>query len=115
MFAGHKKMNTLCVLVDNNGISQMGKINDICSPEPLRAKLESFNFEVLQVDGQNEAEIMSAITQLGKSEKPLAIVCRTTKGYGVSFMQSTPVWHYRPPAGIDYENAVKELEAIPTS
>jgi transketolase len=109
MLAGHLKMKNFCVLVDNNGISQMGKLEQFCTIEPLRAKLESFNFRVIDVDGHNENEIMAAIKTMEKGMSPLAIICRTIKGNGVSFMQGSTVWHYRTPAGADYENAIKEL------
>ena len=110
MFAGHQQLQNFCVLVDNNGISQMGKISESCTIEPLRAKFESFNFDVVEVDGNNEEEILKALRKLGAAKKPLAVICHTTKGHGVSFMQSNAIWHYRPPVGEDYQKAVAELE-----
>ncbi|TSA45672.1 transketolase [bacterium] len=115
MLAGQLKLNDYCVLVDNNNISQMGEFVDWCDIQPITDKFKSFRFHVIEVDGNNEAEIMSAIQKLGTMESPLAIVCHTTKGKGVSFMESNAVWHYRPPQGEDYEKAVTELKSIQTT
>jgi len=115
MLAGHLKLNNYCVLVDNNGISQMGEFANWCDIQPIAEKFRSFKFDIVEVnDGNNEKEILSAIHQLGQKKKPLAIICHTTKGKGVSFMESNTVWHYRSPQGADYEKAVAELSAIQT-
>ena len=114
MLAGQRKVNNFCVLVDSNGISQMGKLDMFCTVEPLTDKFKSFNFDVREIDGNDEQEVIKAIGELGTVEKPLAIICRTTKGKGVSFMENSTVWHYRPPAGADYEKAVAELQSLHT-
>ena len=109
MLAGHLGMENLYVLVDNNGYDQMGRLKECCDIEPLRAKLESFNFEVEEVDGHSEDEITAALKKSG-NKKPTALICRTVKGKGVSFMEGNAVWHYRPPAGEDYAKALDELK-----
>jgi transketolase len=114
MLAGQLKLNNYCVLVDNNGISQMGEFVDWCDVQPLGDKFRSFKFRVADVDGHDEGSIMGAIRTLRAGESPLAIVCRTTKGKGVSFMESNAVWHYRPPQGEDYKKAAEELGSIQT-
>lgn len=110
MLAGQLKLKNYCVLVDNNGISQMGEFADWCDIEPLADKFRSFRFGVLEVNGNDEGEITAAIKKLGTIQAPLAIICHTTKGKGVSFMESNAVWHYRSPGGEDYEKAVEELK-----
>ncbi len=115
MLAGQLKLKNYCVLVDNNGISQMGEFVGWCDVEPLVEKFRSFRFDVLEInDGNNESEIMTAIKKLGKTEMPLAIICRTTKGKGVPFMENNAIWHYRPPQGEEYNKAVEELQKIKT-
>ena len=108
MLAGHLGMENLYVLVDSNGYDQMGPLGSSCGIEPLRAKFESFNFATAEVDGHSEQEIMGVI-QKSENKKPTAVICRTVKGKGVSFMESNVVWHYRTPAGEEYEKALAEL------
>ncbi|MEK7169293.1 MAG: transketolase [Patescibacteria group bacterium] len=111
MLAGQLKLNNYCVLVDNNGISQMGEFANWCDVQPIGNKFKSFRFDIVEVkDGNNEEEILSAISHLGKKEAPLAVICHTTKGKGISFMESNAVWHYRTPKGEDYDKAVAELK-----
>lgn len=110
MFAGHEKLKNLVVLVDCNELSQVGKIEDCCSIEPLPAKFSSFNFEVFDVNGHNEDEIEKAINESGVKGLPTAILCRTTKGKGISFMERNNLWHYKSPQGEDFEKAISELK-----
>ncbi|MDB0021073.1 transketolase [Candidatus Pseudothioglobus singularis] len=110
MYAGHKKVGNLCLMIDKNERSQMGETSLACSLDPLLDKLEAFNFNAIELkDGHNEIELIEAIKKTRNSVKPVAIICNTTKGKGVSFMEGDNVWHYRPPSGIDYENALIEL------
>lgn len=111
MLAGHKKLNNLFVLIDNNKLGGIGKTDYCCSLEPLDKKLESFGFETYRINGHDE-ELITSILQKRNSEEretPVAIVCDTIKGKGVSFMEHNNVWHYRPPVGDDYEKALEEL------
>ncbi len=111
MLAGNLGIGKLCVLVDNNGLDQMGKTADTCDVEPLASKLESFKFAVYTVeDGHDEAEISKIIKATANSKKPVAIICRTIKGKGISFMENNVLWHYRCPQGEDYEKALAELK-----
>lgn len=111
MLAGHKKLNNLFVLIDNNKLGGIGKTDYCCSLEPLDRKCESFSFETYRVNGHDE-ELITSIIQRKNSEggnKPVAIICDTIKGKGVSFMENNNAWHYRPPLGEDYEKALDEL------
>ncbi len=109
MFAGHEKLSNLVVLVDCNELSQVGKVEECCSIEPLESKFRSFNFEVFTVDGHDEAKINDAIRKPSDSKIPRAILCRTTKGKGISFMEHNNLWHYKSPQNEDYANALLEL------
>lgn len=110
MFAGHEKLRNLIVLVDCNELSQVGKLEDCCSIEPLGDKFRSFNFEVFDVDGHNESEINEAIQKNVQTDLPRVILCRTTKGKGISFMEGNNLWHYKSPQGEDFEKALSELK-----
>jgi transketolase len=110
MYAGHYKANKLCVLIDKNEHSQMGRTNDACSLDPLSKKFSAFNFEVHELqDGHDEAMLIDIISKTKNSLKPVAIICNTTKGKGVSFMESDNLWHYKPPVEDNFIKAMKEL------
>lgn len=109
MLAGYLKTGRLCVLVDNNGMGQIGKTEDSCSLEPLALKFKSFNFDVFEADGHDEDAILKIIRVTENSAKPVVIICRTVKGKGVSFMENNIAWHYRSPQGEDYDKALQEL------
>jgi transketolase len=107
--AAHLKLGNLCLLVDFNKLSGIGKTNDCCNLEPLKSKLESFGFETFEVNGHNQDEIDAMIRKTIDSERPVAIICHTIKGKGVSFMENNNVWHYRPLNKEDYEKAMLEI------
>lgn len=109
MLAGHLKLQNLIIFIDINELGQVGKLEDCCSIEPLGKKLESFNFEVVDVDGHDEIKLDQTIKKSYISQKPTAILCRTIKGRGISFMENNNLWHYKCPKGDEYEIALKEL------
>ena len=108
MFAGHLELDNFTILIDKNEKSQMGKTSDACKLDPLKEKFEAFNFLVHElIDGHDEKKIIEVLKK--KKDKPVAIICNTIKGKGVSFMENENVWHYRSPEGIDYQKALNEL------
>lgn len=109
MFAGHEKLRNLIVFVDCNQLSQVGRIDECCTLEPLASKFKSFNFEVFSVDGHDEEKIVNMIKKSNELVSPTAILCHTTKGKGISFMEGNNLWHYKTPQGEDYEKALLEL------
>ena len=109
MLAGHLKLENLTIFIDINELGQVGKLENSCSLEPLTQKLESFNFDVHDIDGHDEEEIDSAIKKSITTKKPNAILCRTIKGRGVSFMEKNNLWHYKCPKDDDYKKALMEL------
>ena len=93
MFAGHRKLDNLVVIVDNNGLQIDGKIDDVCSPYPIDKKFEAFNFHVINIDGNDFDQIDAAFKE-AKATKgmPTAIIAKTVKGKGVSFMENNAGW-----------------------
>ena len=113
MFAGHRKLDNLVVIVDNNGLQIDGKIDDVCSPYPIDKKFEDFNFHVINIDGNDFDQIDAAFKE-AKATKgmPTAIVCKTVKGKGVSFMENNAGWHGKAPNDEEYAAAMADLEKI---
>ena len=113
MFAGHRKLDNLVVIVDNNGLQIDGKIDDVCSPYPIDKKFEAFNFHVINIDGNDFDQIDAAFKE-AKATKgmPTAIVCKTLKGKGVSFMEGNVGWHGKAPNDEEYAIAMADLEKI---
>lgn len=109
MLAGHLKLGTLMAFVDQNHLSQFGTVDDCCDVDPIRAKFESFKWQVAEVDGHDERAVMRAIDEARGALQPTAVICSTVKGKGISFMEHNNLWHYRAPQGEDYEKAKAEL------
>ena len=112
MFAGARKLDNLVVIVDNNGLQIDGKVEDVCSPYPIDKKFEAFNFHVINVaDGNDMAQLRAAFDE-AKTVKgmPTAIVMKTVKGKGVSFMENQVGWHGKAPNEEEYKIAMEELE-----
>ena len=113
MFAAHYKLDNLVVIVDNNGLQIDGNIADVCSPYPIDEKFKAFNFHVINIDGHNLDEIAAAFEE-AKTVKgmPTAIVAKTVKGKGVSFMENLASWHGTAPNDEQYEIAMADLNKI---
>ena len=111
MFAGHRKLDNLVVIVDNNGLQIDGNVADVCSPYPIDKKFEAFNFEVINVaDGNDMEQLDEAFKATRKVEgKPVAIVMKTVKGKGVSFMENQAGWHGTAPNDEQYAIAMEDL------
>ena len=112
MLAAHRKLDNLVVIVDNNGLQIDGNIADVCSPYPIDKKFEAFNFEVICLeDGNDFGQIKEAFAKAkAVTGKPVAIVAKTVKGKGVSFMENKASWHGTAPNDEQYEIAMAELE-----
>lgn len=112
MTASHYKLDNLCVIVDNNNLQIDGKVSDVMNIYPIDEKFKSFGFEVMNVDGHNMEEIISALEKAKNIKgKPTAIIANTVKGKGVSFMENEVAWHGKAPNDEQYEIAIKELTA----
>ncbi len=112
MFAGHRNLDNLVVIVDNNGLQIDGKIDDVCSPYPIGDKFKAFNFHVIEVEDGNDFDQLRAAFQEAKATKgmPSAIVMKTVKGKGVSYMEGQAGWHGKAPNDEEYAAAMEELE-----
>ncbi len=111
MFAGHRKLDNLCVIVDNNNLQIDGTVEDVCSPYPIDEKFKAFNFHVININGNDFDEIDKAFAE-AKAHKgePTAIIAHTVKGKGVSFMEDKAGWHGKAPNEEEYKIAMEELE-----
>ncbi|MDD3204723.1 MAG: transketolase [Lachnospiraceae bacterium] len=113
MFAGHRKLDNLVVIVDNNGLQIDGKIDDVCSPYPIDKKFEAFNFHVINVDAHDFDALRAAFKEARATKgMPTAIVAHSTKGKGVSFMENQASWHGTAPNDEQYAVAMEDLEKI---
>lgn len=110
MSSSHYKLDNLCVIVDNNDLQIDGKIEDVMNPHPIDKKFESFGFNVINIDGHNFEEILDAFEKAKNTKgKPTAIIAKTTKGKGVSYMENNVGWHGKAPNEEEYNIALKEL------
>ena len=111
MLAGHRKLDNLVVIVDNNNLQIDGKITDVNSPYPIDKKFEAFNFHVINIDGNDFDQIEAAFKEARKTKgMPTAISAKTIKGKGVSFMEDQAGWHGKAPNDEQYAQAMEELE-----
>ena len=113
MFAGARKLDNLVVIVDNNGLQIDGDIADVCSPYPIADKLKAFNFNVIEIDAHDFDQIADAFRK-AKSTKgmPTAIIAKSIKGKGVSFMENQAGWHGSAPNDEQYAQAMADLDKI---
>lgn len=112
MFAAHKNLDNLIAVVDNNGLQIDGPISEVCSPEPITDKFTAFGWHVITMDAHDFDSIEKAFSEAGTvSGKPVAIIQKSIKGKGVSFMENQVSWHGSAPNKEQYEQAMKELDA----
>ena len=111
MLAAHRKLDNLVVIVDNNNLQIDGEITEVNSPYPIDKKFEAFNFHVINIDGNDFDQIDAAFKE-AKTVKgqPTAIIAKTVKGKGVSFMENQVGWHGKAPNDEEYKIAMEELE-----
>jgi transketolase len=113
MWAGHKKLDNLVVIVDNNNLQIDGSIEDVCSPYPIDKKFEAFNFHTIVIDGHNFDEIRAAFKEARETKgQPTAIIAKTIKGKDVSFMENNAGWHGKAPNDGEYAIAMEDLEKV---
>lgn len=112
MLAGHHKLDNLVIIVDNNGLQIDGAVRDVCSPYPIDKKWEAFNFHAINVADGNDFDQLKAAFDEARATKgmPAAIVMKTVKGKGVSFMENQVGWHGKAPNDEEYAIAMADLE-----
>ena len=112
MLAHHYKLDNLCVIIDNNGLQIDGNVADVMSPYPIPEKLRAFGFEVMEIDGHDFDQIEAAFNKAKETKGvPFAIVMKSVKGKGVSYMENQAGWHGKAPNDEEYEQAMTELKA----
>ena len=111
MFAGFRKLDNLVVIVDNNNLQIDGAIDEVCSPYPIDKKFEAFNFHTIVIDGNDFDQIRAAFKEARETKgMPTAIIAKTVKGKGVSFMENNVGWHGKGPNDEECRIALEELE-----
>ena len=111
MCAGAHHLDNLTVIVDNNNLQIDGTVEEVCSPYPIDKKFEAFNFHVININGKKKKEGRKAFAEAKKVKgMPVAIIAKTTKGKGVSFMENQVGWHGKAPNDEQYEQAMEELK-----
>ena len=113
MFAGFRKLDNLCVIVDNNNLQIDGPIDQVCSPYPIDKKFEAFNFHVVHADAHDFDSLRAAFAEARETKgMPTCIVMKSTKGKGVSYMENNADWHGKAPNDAEFEVAMADLEKI---
>ena len=111
MTAAHHKLDNVCAILDGNGIQQNGPVVRVMNEEPLRAKWEAFGWQVMEVDGHNFSELITALDEFDRVKgKPTFILAHTVKGKGISFMEGQAKWHGKAPKKEELEKALQELQ-----
>ncbi len=112
MFAAHMQLDNLVAVVDNNNLQIDGKITEVCSPYPIDEKFEAFGWHVININAHNFDEIENAFFEAEKvAGKPVAIIQKSIKGKGISFMEDKAAWHGAAPNEEQYNQAMAELQA----
>ena len=112
MFAAHYGLNNLCAFVDFNGLQIDGPVTEVMNPTPIDEKFASFGWNTLVIDGHDFEQIAKAVEAAKASDKPTAVIMKTVKGKGVSFMENKCSWHGSAPKTEQYEQGMKDLEAL---
>lgn len=111
MSSSKYKLDNLCVIVDNNNLQIDGTVEEVKSVYPIDEKFKSFGFEVINIDGYDIGQIIQALEKAKTiKEKPTAIIAKTIKGKGVSFMENKASWHGKAPSEEEYKKAIEELK-----
>lgn len=111
MFAGHRKLDNLVVILDYNGLQIDGKLEDVCSAEPFADKFAAFRFHVIEIDAHDFDQIRAAFKEARETKgQPTVIIAHSLKGKGVSYMEGSADWHGKAPNDAEYEIAMEELK-----
>ena len=110
MFARHYKLDNLCAFVDFNGLQIDGKVTDVIDPTPIDEKFKAFGWNVVVIDGNDLDQIEKAVDCFKATKgQPTAVIAKTVKGKGVSYMENAVDWHGKAPNDDEYAVAMKEL------
>lgn len=110
MFAGHRRLDNLVVIVDHNKLQIDGRVEDVCSPYPIDKKFEAFNFHTITIDGHDFDQIAAAFQEARQTKgMPTAIIANTIKGKGISYMEDAAEWHGKAPKEAEFQVAMEDL------
>jgi len=109
LFASHHKLANLTVIIDYNKLQSLKTTEETLALEPFASKWDSFGWDVVEVNGHNHDDLISALSKTS-STKPSCVIAHTVKGKGVSFMENKVLWHYRSPQDKEFHDAISELE-----
>ena len=113
MFAGFRKLDNLVVIVDNNNLQIDGSVDEVCSPYPIDEKFRAFNFNVINIDAHDFTQIKAAFDEARTTKgQPTAIIAKSVKGKGVTFMENQAKWHGSAPDDEQYKMAMEDLEKV---
>ena len=111
LFSSHHKLNNLVAIIDYNKIQSLDSTENTLSLEPFADKFHAFGWNVLEVDGHNHDDLKKSFKRaINEANKPTVLICHTTKGKGVSFMENSVLWHYRSPQDEEFDAALQELK-----
>jgi len=110
LFAQHHQLDNLIAIIDYNKIQSLAPVAETIGLEPFRQKWDSFNWNVLEIDGHDHEQLLGTFSALPSNGRPTVVIAHTTKGKGVSFMENTVLWHYRTARGEEFDRALAELE-----
>ena len=109
--AAHYKLNNLILVIDYNKLSSYSDVNESMNLLPLADKVRAFNFHTIEIDGHNMEQIVNALNEAYQvTDKPIAIICNTVKGKGISYMENNPKWHTGVITDEEYEIALQDLK-----
>ncbi|MBP3415598.1 MAG: transketolase [Clostridia bacterium] len=111
MFAPNKGLSNLTAIIDNNNLQIDGTVEEVNSPYPIAEKFAAFGWDTVEIDGHDFDQIEMAIEKAKASDKPMAVIMKTVKGKGVSYMEDVCGWHGKAPNADEYKTAVEELDA----
>lgn len=111
LFAAHHRLDGLTAVIDYNGLQSLTTTEETLALEPFADKWRAFGWDVREVDGHDHAQLGAALAPIGTSDRPVCVLAHTTKGKGVSFMESQVLWHYRAPDDLELARALSELDA----
>ena len=113
LFAGHRKLDNLCIILDYNGLQIDGKLEEVCSAEPFADKFKAFRFHVIEINAHDFDEIRAAFKEARETKcQPTVIIAHSVKGKGVSFMENNCGWHGKAPNDEEYAVAMADLEKV---
>jgi transketolase len=113
MAAAHYQLGNLTAIIDRNTLQITGHTHEVCDLEPLEDKLRAFGWSVRAIDGHELAALSETLSTVPfEAGRPNAVIARTIKGKGISFMENDPTWHHRVPDDEQYEQAQRELDAL---